>query len=69
MFLGALYAWRLGTLRWTMTTLWGLTWFASVYLNHHYIVDGLCGMALAGAVFAAAELVARRRARRENQTL
>jgi membrane-associated phospholipid phosphatase len=25
---------------------------ASVYLNHHYIVDGIAGMAIAGLVFA-----------------
>ncbi len=62
-FLGALYAWRLRSLRAGLTGLWATTTWASVYLNHHYLVDGLCGMALAAAVFAAAETIARRRAR------
>jgi hypothetical protein len=62
-FLGALYAWRQRSLRVALIGLWVTTTWASVYLNHHYLVDGLCGMALAGAVFAATEAFARRRAR------
>jgi inositol phosphorylceramide synthase catalytic subunit len=53
-FLAALYAWRFRSLRIFATSFWAVVAFASVYLNHHYLVDGLAGMALAGAAMAAA---------------
>lgn len=53
-FLAALFAWRFRSLRVVTTGFWLLTLFASVYLNHHYIVDGLAGMALAAVARAAA---------------
>lgn len=52
-FLAALFAWRFRSLRAMLTGFWLLVWFSSLYLNHHYIVDGLAGMALATAAWAA----------------
>lgn len=52
-FLGVLFAWRFRSLRVVTAGFWLLTLFASVYLNHHYLVDGLAGMALAVAAWAA----------------
>ncbi len=46
-FLAVLFAWRFRSLRILTTGFWLLVAFASVYLNHHYIVDGLAGMLLA----------------------
>ncbi|MEY2879510.1 MAG: hypothetical protein RLZZ15_1890, partial [Verrucomicrobiota bacterium] len=63
-FLGALFAWRFRSLRAALTTLWAVTLFSSVYLNHHYLVDGLVGMVFAAAVFAVTEWRAVRAARR-----
>ena len=54
-FLGALYAWRFRSLRSALTALWVTVTFASVYLNHHYIVDGLVGMGFAALIFVAME--------------
>jgi hypothetical protein len=59
-FLGLLFAWRYRSLRVALAGLWAVTTFASVYLNHHYLVDGLAGMALAAAVFGAAAARGRR---------
>lgn len=53
-FLAALFAWRFRSLRAFMTAFWLLVMFSSVYLNHHYLVDGLAGMAFAAAAWAAA---------------
>jgi membrane-associated phospholipid phosphatase len=64
-FLAVLYAWRWRSLRVAVTTLWAIVAFASIYLNHHYVVDGLVGMVFAAAVFAAMEW----RATRRDQTL
>ncbi len=61
-FLAVLFAWRWRSLRGAVTTLWAVVTFASVYLNHHYLVDGLVGMLFAAAVFAAMEWRAARRA-------
>ncbi len=60
-FLAVIYAWRFHTLRVLATVFWALVLFASVYLNHHYIVDGLAGMVL--AVGAAMIMTAWRRSR------
>jgi membrane-associated phospholipid phosphatase len=46
-FLAVLFAWRFGSLRLVATACWLLVAFGSVYLNHHYIVDGLVGMVFA----------------------
>ncbi|MET0262698.1 MAG: phosphatase PAP2 family protein, partial [Rariglobus sp.] len=46
-FLAVLFAWRFRSLRVLTTAFWLLVFFSSVYLNHHYIVDGLAGVALA----------------------
>lgn len=51
-FLAVLFAWRFGSLRALTTGFWLLVFFGSVYLNHHYIVDGLVGMAYAVLVLA-----------------
>lgn len=54
-FLAVLYAWRLRSLRVLATLFFAVMAFASVYLNHHYVIDGLAGMAFALVVFAVAE--------------
>ena len=59
-FLAVLYAWQFRSLRGFTTGFWLLVCFASVYLNHHYVIDGLAGMALALGVWAAIEGWARR---------
>jgi membrane-associated phospholipid phosphatase len=46
-FLTVLFAWRFRSLRVFATAFWLLVAFSSVYLNHHYIVDGLAGMVFA----------------------
>ncbi len=51
-FLAALFASQYGSLRIVTWSFFGLVLLASVYLNHHYIVDGIAGMAIAGVVFA-----------------
>jgi inositol phosphorylceramide synthase catalytic subunit len=51
-FMAALFAWRFRSLRVVATVFFGLVLFSSVYLDHHYLVDGLTGMAIAGVVFA-----------------
>ncbi len=51
-FLAVLYAWQFRSLRGFATGFWLLVFFSSVYLNHHYVVDGLAGMALALGVWA-----------------
>lgn len=51
-FLAALYACRFRSLRTVAIGFWALVTFASVYLNHHYLVDGLVGMVYAGAAMA-----------------
>lgn len=56
-----LLAWFAARFRSLRSWLWpyaALVAFASVYLNHHYIVDGLAGAALAILAAAAAELAA-----------
>lgn len=59
-FLAALFAWRYRSLRVVVTTFFGLVLLSSVYLNHHYLVDGIAGMAIAGLVFAATVCILRR---------
>jgi hypothetical protein len=61
-FLAVLFAWRYRSLRVVVTAFFGLVFLASVYLNHHYVVDGIAGMAIAGLVFAATVYVLRRTA-------
>jgi len=65
-FLAALFAWRFHSLRLVTTGFWLLITFSSVYLNHHYVVDGLVGMAFAvgsaGLIQGYAALVTDRRA-------
>jgi hypothetical protein len=51
-FLAVLFAWHFRSLRGTTTGFWLLMTFASVYLNHHYIVDGIAGMGCAAAAYA-----------------
>jgi inositol phosphorylceramide synthase catalytic subunit len=58
-FLAALFAWRYRSLRVVATTFFGLVFLASVYLDQHYIVDGLVGMAIAGLVFATTAYILR----------
>lgn len=58
-FLAALFAWRFGSLRAIATVFWAVMLFGSVYLNHHYLVDGIVGMVFA----AGATAVEMRRAR------
>lgn len=43
--LAAVFAWRIGALRLTVAAYALLMLFAAVYLNHHYVVDLLCGAA------------------------
>jgi inositol phosphorylceramide synthase catalytic subunit len=52
-FLAVLFAWRFRSLRVVVMTFFGLVVLSSVYLNQHYLVDGMAGMALAGLVFTA----------------
>ena len=61
-FLAALFAWRFRSLRVVVTAFFGLVLLSSVYLNHHYIVDGIAGMVIAGLVFTATVFVLRRSA-------
>jgi hypothetical protein len=60
-FLAALFATRYRSLRVVAWTFFALVLLASVYLNHHYVVDGIAGMAIAGVVFAAVTGLGRRR--------
>ncbi len=60
-FLAVLFAWRYGSLRAIATAFWAVVLFGSVYLNHHYLVDGIVGMVFA----AGAAAVAMSRARGE----
>jgi membrane-associated phospholipid phosphatase len=53
-FLAVLFAWRSARCAVSRRRS-GLVCFASVYLNHHYVIDGLAGMALALGVWAAIE--------------
>jgi hypothetical protein len=62
MFLAAIYAWRFRSLRFAATSYFALVAFASVYLNHHYLVDGLVGMALAVLAMAATTAGAKKNA-------
>ncbi|MCC6415171.1 MAG: inositol phosphorylceramide synthase [Opitutaceae bacterium] len=59
-FLLAVYAWQFRSNRVFTTTFWLLVFFASVYLNHHYVIDGLAGMILALGVWGGLEGWARR---------
>jgi hypothetical protein len=61
-FLAVLFAWHFRSLRGLTTGFWLLMTFASAYLNHHYLVDGVAGMALAALIFGAAVAWARRSA-------
>ncbi|NUT44620.1 MAG: inositol phosphorylceramide synthase [Thermoactinospora sp.] len=63
-FMAVLFAWRFRTLRIVATTYWATVALGSVYLNHHYIVDGLTGMAFAIGVYV---LVTKRAARRPDR--
>ncbi|WP_066372083.1 phosphatase PAP2 family protein [Herbidospora mongoliensis] len=51
-FLAVLFAFRFRSLRVVAVTYWALVTLASVYLNHHYIVDGLTGMVFAAGVYS-----------------
>jgi hypothetical protein len=51
-FLALLFALRFRSLRTATASFWLIIFFSSVYLNHHYIVDGLVGMAYAAAAYA-----------------
>lgn len=59
-FLAVLFAWRFRSLRGLTTAFWLLVLFASVYLNHHYVVDGLVGVGYAVVVGVALERWSRR---------
>ncbi|MFI6096335.1 phosphatase PAP2 family protein [Lentzea sp. NPDC051213] len=62
-FLAALFATQYRSLRVLAWSFFGLVLLASVYLNHHYVVDGIAGMAIAGLVFAAVVYLTRLRRR------
>lgn len=62
-FLAVLFAWQFRSLRGFATLFWLLVFFASVYLNHHYVVDGLVGMVFAAAAWAAVNSWRRRLSR------
>lgn len=65
-FLLVLYSFLLRELRIFSLLGWLLVFFASVYLNHHYIVDGIAGVFCATLVFAMVEgrkILAQRAAR------
>jgi membrane-associated phospholipid phosphatase len=61
MFLAVLFALRFRSLRTVAVTYWALVLFASVYLNHHYIVDGLVGMVFAVGAYVLVHLPERLR--------
>ena len=50
-FLAVLFSWRFRSLRMLTTGFWLLVMFSSVYLNHHYLIDGIAGMILAVPVW------------------
>ncbi len=52
-FLATLYALRFRSLRVLAIGFWAVVTFSSVYLNHHYLIDGIVGMVFAIAAFAA----------------
>ncbi|PPK64814.1 phosphatase PAP2 family protein [Actinokineospora auranticolor] len=52
-FLAALFATHYRSLRTVAWAFFALVLLASVYLNHHYLVDGLAGMAIAAVIFTA----------------
>lgn len=52
-FLAALYALRFRSLRVLAIGFWAVVTFSSVYLNHHYVIDGIVGILFALAAFAA----------------
>ncbi len=62
-FLAVLFAWQFRSLRVCTTLFWLLVFFASVYLNHHYAVDGLVGMVFAAVAWAAVNAWRRRLSR------
>jgi len=51
-FLAVLYAWQFRSLRTLVTGFWATVVFGSVYLNHHYLVDGVVGMVFAAGAWA-----------------
>ncbi len=53
-FLAVLFALRFRSLRVVTGSVWLVVTFGSVYFNHHYLVDGLVGMAFAVAAYAVA---------------
>lgn len=59
-FLAVLYAWQLRSLRAFVTVFWLTVLLGSVYLNHHYLVDGLAGMGFAAGAWALLEARGRR---------
>ena len=61
-FLAVLFAWRFGSLRVLATAFWAVVLFGSVYLNHHYLVDGIVGMVFAAGAAAVAGLSRKRSA-------
>ena len=59
-FLSVLFAWQFRSLRSLTTPFWLLVLFASVYLNHHYVVDGLVGMVFAVGAWSCLRVWSRR---------
>ena len=55
-FLVMCYGWRLPRFRWVAVAYFLLVCFSAVYLNHHYILDILVGLAVALAVMGAFRL-------------
>ncbi len=62
-FLAVLFAWRFRSLRVLTTSFWVLVTFGSVYLNHHYLVDGAIGISYALIAWFVVEQVHRRKKR------
>ena len=50
-FLAVVYSWSFRSLRIVATTFWLLVTFSAVYLNHHYLVDGVLGMLMAAITY------------------
>jgi hypothetical protein len=59
-FLLVIFAWRARSLRSAASAYFACVVFASVYLNHHYLVDGVVGSAYAAGVVLAMEAWRRR---------
>ena len=57
-FLAAIYGWHLRRFRWIGVGYFLLVCFAAIYLNHHYLVDILAGLAVSMVAMAAFRLAA-----------